>query len=117
MEIIEKFLWIAIGVAVAVPITQAFCMRGEWKRTTKLKDIYIQGCFDSVETLVAQQLSDRVREFGELRVNVAHAQAEFEGELQDLRDQVSELEPDNKQQFEYQLGVHLEEERMKEHKG
>ena len=81
MEIIEKFLWIAIGVAVAVPITQAFCMRGEWKRTTKLKDIYILGCFDSVETLVAQQLADR------------------------------------EQQFEYQLGVHLEEERMKEHNG
>jgi hypothetical protein len=79
MEIIEKFLWIAIGVAVTVPITQAFCMRGEWKRTAKLKDIYIQGCFDSVDTLVAQQLSDR------------------------------------EQQFEYQLGVHLEEERMKEH--
>jgi len=34
-------------------------------------------------------------EISELRVNVAHAQAEFEGELQDLRDQVSELQPNN----------------------
>ncbi len=81
MEIIETILWIAIGVALAVPITQAFCMRGEWKRTALLKDIYIQGCFDSVETLVSQQLSDM------------------------------------EQQFEYQLGIHLEEERMKEHNG
>ncbi len=79
MEIIETFLWIAIGVALAVPITQAFCMRGERRRTDFLKSIYIQGCFDSVDTLVAQQLSDR------------------------------------EQQFEYQLGVHLEEERMQEH--
>jgi hypothetical protein len=79
MEIIETLLWIAVGMALAVPITQAFCMRGERRRTDFLKSIYIQGCFDSVETLVAQQLSDR------------------------------------EQQFEYQLGVHLEEERMKEH--
>jgi len=34
-------------------------------------------------------------EISELRVNVAHAQAEFEGELQDLSDQVKELQPDN----------------------
>ena len=81
MEIIETILWIAVGMALAVPITQAFCMRGERRRTDFLKSIYIQGCFDSVETLVAQQLSDR------------------------------------EQQFEYQLGVHLEEERMKEHNG
>ena len=79
MEIIETILWIAIGVALAVPITQAVCMRGERRRTDFLKDIYIQGCFDSVDTLVTNQLSDR------------------------------------EQQFEYQLGVHLEEERMKEH--
>ena len=81
MEIIETLLWIAIGVALAVPPTQALCMRGEKRRTALLKDIYIQGCFDSVDTLVAQQLADR------------------------------------EQQFEYQLGVHLEEERMKEHNG
>ena len=79
MGIIETILWIAIGVALAVPITQAVCMRGERRRTDFLKSIYIQGCFDSVDTLVAQQLSDR------------------------------------EQQFEYQLGVHLEEERMQEH--
>jgi len=79
MEIIETILWIAIGVALAVPITQAFCMRGERRRTDFLKSIYIQGCFDSVDTLVTNQLSDR------------------------------------EQQFEYQLGVHLEEERMQEH--
>ena len=59
MEIIEKFLWIAIGVIPTVPITQAFCMRGERRRTDFLKSIYIQGCFDSVETLVTQRLSDR----------------------------------------------------------
>jgi len=41
------------------------------------------------------QVDDVSLEVDELRVNVAHAQAEFEGELQDLRDQVSELEPDN----------------------
>ena len=81
MEIIETFLWIAIGMALAVPITQAFCMRGERRRTDFLKDIYIQGCLDSVDTLVTNELSDR------------------------------------EQQFEYQLGVHLEEERMKEHNG
>ena len=34
-------------------------------------------------------------EISELRVNVAHAQAEFEGELQDLSDQVKELQPNN----------------------
>ena len=79
MEIIETFLWIAIGMALAVPITQAFCMRGERRRTDFLKSIYIQECLNSVDTLVTQQLSDR------------------------------------EQQFEYQLGVHLEEERMKEH--
>ncbi len=79
MEIIETLLWIAVGMALAVPITQAFCMRGERRRTDFLKSIYIQGCFDSVDTLVAQQLSDR------------------------------------EQQSEYALGVHLEEERMKEH--
>ena len=33
MEIIETFLWIAIGMALAVPITQAVCMRGERRRT------------------------------------------------------------------------------------
>jgi len=81
MEIIEIILWIAIGVALAVPITQAFCMRGERRRTALLKNIYLQGCFDSVDTLAAQQLSDR------------------------------------EQQAEYQLGVHLEEERMKEREG
>jgi hypothetical protein len=79
MEIIETILWIAIGVALAVPITQAVCMRGERRRTDFLKDIYIQECLNSVDTLVSQQLSDR------------------------------------EQQFEYQLGIHLEEERMKEH--
>jgi len=79
MEIIETFLWIAIGMALAVPITQAVCMRGERRRTDFLKSIYIQECLNSVDTLVTQQLSDR------------------------------------EQQFEYQLGVHLEEERMKEH--
>ncbi len=41
------------------------------------------------------QVDDVSTNVDELRVNVAHAQAEFEGELQDLRDQVSELEPDN----------------------
>ena len=79
MEIIETILWIAIGVALAVPITQAVCMRGERRRTDFLKDIYIQECLNSVDTLVTNQLSDR------------------------------------EQQFEYQLGVHLEEERMQEH--
>jgi len=79
MEIIETFLWIAIGMALAVPITQAVCMRGERRRTDFLKSIYIQECLNSVDTLVTQQLSDR------------------------------------EQQFEYQLGVHLEEERMKEY--
>ncbi len=59
MEIIETILWIAIGVALAVPITQAVCMRGERRRTDFLKDIYIQGCLDSVDTLVSQQLSDK----------------------------------------------------------
>ncbi len=78
VEVIEIFLWIAIGVALAVPITQAFCMRGERRRTDFLKDIYIQECLNSVDTLVSQQLSDR------------------------------------EQQAEYALGVHLEEERMKE---
>ena len=41
------------------------------------------------------QVDDVSTNVDELRVNVAHAQADFEGELQDLRDQVSELEPDN----------------------
>jgi len=41
------------------------------------------------------KVDDLERSVDELRVNVAHAQAEFEGELQDLRVQVSELEPDN----------------------
>jgi hypothetical protein len=62
MEIIETILWIAIGVALAVPITQAFCMRGERRRTDFLKSIYIQGCFDSVDTLVTNQLSDREKQ-------------------------------------------------------
>ena len=91
MEIIETILWIAVGMALAVPITQAFCMRGEWKRTALLKDIYIQGCFDSVETLVAQQLSDKETHYR----NPKSGSFEYEAE--------------------YQLGVHLEEERMKEH--
>jgi len=43
----------------------------------------------------SERIEDVSLEVDELRVNVAHAQAEFEGELQDLRDQVSELEPDN----------------------
>ena len=88
MEIIETFLWIAIGAAFAVPITQAFCMRGERRRTDFLKDIYIQECLNSVDTLVSQQLSDK-----------------------DLNYPVQ----DSLQQAEYALGVHLEEERMKEH--
>ena len=88
MEIIETILWIAIGVALAVPITQAFCMRGERRRTDFLKSIYIQECLNSVDTLVTQQLSDR-----------------------DLNYPVQ----DSLQQAEYALGVHLEEERMKEH--
>ena len=62
MEVIETIVWIAIGAALAVPITQAFCMRGEKRRTALLKNIYLQGCFDSVDTLVAQQLSDREKE-------------------------------------------------------
>ena len=88
MEIIETFLWIAIGMALAVPITQAVCMRGERRRTDFLKDIYIQECLNSVDTLVSQQLSDR-----------------------DLNYPVQ----DSLQQAEYALGVHLEEERMQEH--
>ena len=88
MEIIETFLWIAIGMALAVPITQAFCMRGERRRTDFLKDIYIQECLNSVDTLVSQQLSDK-----------------------DLNYPVQ----DSLQQAEYALGVHLEEERMQEH--
>ena len=48
----------------------------------------------SVENMVQNEIDDLEHSVNELRVNVAHAQAEFEGELQDLRDQVSELEPD-----------------------
>ena len=43
-----------------------------------------------VDNLVldVDEFREKIREFGELRVNVAHAQAEFEGELQDLRDKI-----------------------------
>ena len=54
---------------------------------------YVDERMDDYELKV--QVDDLSTEVDELRVNVAHAQAEFEGELQDLRDQVSELEPDN----------------------
>jgi hypothetical protein len=48
------------------------------------------------DSYVADRVSERVdEETEEMRVLHAHAQAEFEGELQDLRDQVSELEPNN----------------------
>ena len=53
---------------------------------------YVDERMDDYELKV--QVDDLSTEVNELRVNVAHAQAEFEGELQDLRDQVSELEPD-----------------------
>ena len=56
-----------------------------------------------VREQMENELDDRVteavhQETQELRVNVAHAQAEFEGELQDLSDQVKGLispEPDS----------------------
>jgi len=49
-----------------------------------------------VDNLVldVDEFREKIREFGELRVNVAHAQAEFEGELQDLRDKIRNIEPD-----------------------
>ena len=60
-------------------------------------DEHMAGAIEQIDDVAIRldDLSDQIREFGELRVNVAHAQAEFEGELQDLRDQVSELEPNN----------------------
>ena len=94
MEIIETFLWIAIGMALAVPITQAFCMRGERRRTDFLKSIYIQECLNSVDTLVSQQLSDKDLNYP---VQDSPKSGSFEYEA------------------EYQLGIHLEEERMKEY--
>jgi len=60
-------------------------------------DEHMDGAIEQIDNVALEvdELREQIREFGELRVNVAHAQAEFEGELQDLRDQVSELEPDN----------------------
>ena len=84
MEIIETILWIAIGMALAVPVTQAFCMRGEWKRTALLKDIYTQGCLSAFE-----------------RIAIADKRREVE-------------QSDSEERFEYELGVHLEEERMRD---
>ena len=55
MEIIETFLWIAIGMALAVPITQAFCMRGERRRTDFLKSIYIQECLNSDKNVFVEK--------------------------------------------------------------
>ena len=84
MEIIETFLWIAIGAAFAVPITQAFCMRGERRRKAFLKDIYEQGCLSAFE-----------------RIAIADKRREVE-------------QSDREERFEYELGVHLEEERMRD---
>ena len=84
MEIIETILWIAIGMALAVPVTQAFCMRGERRRKAFLKDIYEQGCLTAFE-----------------RLSIADKRREVE-------------QSDREQQAEYQLGVHLEEERMRD---
>jgi hypothetical protein len=85
MEIIETILWIAIGVALAVPITQAFCMRGERRRKAFLKDIYEQGCLTAFERLAIEAKRREVEQ------------------------------SDREKQAEYALGVHLEEERMQEH--
>ena len=82
MEIIEIILWIAIGVALAVPITQAFCMRGERRRKAFLEDIYTQGCLTAFE-----------------RIAIADKRREVE-------------QSDREEGFEYELGIHLEEERM-----
>jgi len=94
MEIIETILWIAIGVALAVPITQAFCMRGERRRKAFLKDIYEQGCLTAFE-----------------RLAIEAKRREVEQSDRDLNYPVQ----DSLQQAEYALGVHLEEERMQEH--
>jgi hypothetical protein len=84
MEIIETILWIAIGMALAVPVTQAFCMRGEKRRKAFLKDIYTQGCLSAFE-----------------RIAIADKRREVE-------------QSDSEERFEYELGVHLEEERMRD---
>jgi hypothetical protein len=84
MEIIETILWIAIGMALAVPVTQAFCMRGERRRKAFLKDIYEQGCLSAFE-----------------RIAIADKRREVE-------------QSDREERFEYELGVHLEEERMRD---
>jgi hypothetical protein len=63
-----------------------------------MREFFYSHVEDSVQDEMAGvrlEVSDNTDAIDELRVNVAHAQAEFEGELQDLRDQVSELEPDN----------------------
>ena len=58
-------------------------------------DVVMHDYVDEHMAGAIEQIDDVAIRLDDLRVNVAHAQAEFEGELQDLRDQVSELEPDN----------------------
>ena len=81
VEVIETFLWIAIGVALAVPPTMAICYRGERKRIEHLKHLFKEGCLNAFRSQLAEAMMRQA---------------------------------DREQQAEYALGVHLEEERMKE---